>query len=199
MIDELADLKRKLPPELTNDPDSPRLSDEEWFAALLGQVEPFLLDVLLKSAGGIDQEHRLTLASRMAGLPCPERRLNPTRTILTPSMKLLNLSLSAVGPFTGLELDLSAGQEGLHLIYGSNEAGKSSALRAVSHLLFGFPHLSADNFVHSNDQLRVGGKLRHSDGTELEIIRRRGNRIPCAARTMPRSCPSNGGSTSWGT
>ncbi len=91
-------------------------------------------------------------------------------------MKLLSLSLSAVGPFTGVVLDLSAGKEGLHLIYGPNEAGKTSALRAVSHLLFGFPHLSADNFVHPNDQLRVGGKLRHSDGDELELIRRRGNK-----------------------
>jgi len=91
-------------------------------------------------------------------------------------MKLLSLSLSAVGPFTGVVLDLSAGHEGLHVIYGPNEAGKTSALRAVSHLLFGFPHLSADNFVHANDQLRVGGKLRHSDGEELELIRRRGNK-----------------------
>jgi len=89
-------------------------------------------------------------------------------------MKLINLNLRAVGPFTGVVLDLSAGKQGLHLIYGPNEAGKSSALRALFYLLFGFPHLSADNFVHPNDQLRVGGKLRRSDGEELEFIRRRG-------------------------
>ena len=89
-------------------------------------------------------------------------------------MKLLRLNLRAVGPFSGAVLDLSAGHEGLHLIYGRNEAGKTSALRAISHLLFGFPHLSSDNFVHPNDQLRVGGTLRHSNGEELEILRRRG-------------------------
>ncbi len=89
-------------------------------------------------------------------------------------MKLLKLNLKAVGPFSGLVLDLSSGREGLHLIYGRNEAGKTSALRAISHLFFGFPHLSADNFVHPNEQLRVGGLLRHSDGEELEIVRRRG-------------------------
>ena len=82
--------------------------------------------------------------------------------------------MRAVGPFSGTALDLSAGHEGLHLIYGPNEAGKTSALRAISHLLFGFPHLSSDNFVHPNDQLRVGGTLRHSNGEELEILRRRG-------------------------
>lgn len=89
-------------------------------------------------------------------------------------MKLTNLNLRAVGPFTGVALDLSAGKQGLHLIYGPNEAGKTSALRALTHLLFGFPHLSEDNFVHPNDQLRVGGTLRKSDGEELEFLRRRG-------------------------
>jgi uncharacterized protein YhaN len=89
-------------------------------------------------------------------------------------MKLTNLHLKAVGPFTDVSLELSRGDEGLHLIYGANEAGKTSTLRALSHLLFGFPHLSADNFVHPNDQLRVGGKLRHSSGEELQIVRRRG-------------------------
>jgi uncharacterized protein YhaN len=91
-------------------------------------------------------------------------------------MKLLTLNLKAVGPFTGVVLDFSAGAHGLHLVYGPNEAGKTSALRALSYLLFNFPHLSADHFIHPNEQLRVGGKLRHSDGDELEILRRRGNR-----------------------
>lgn len=91
-------------------------------------------------------------------------------------MKLLNLNMKAVGPFTGVVLDFSAGEQGLHLVYGPNEAGKTSSLRALTYLLFGFPHLSADHFVHPNEQLRVGGKLRHSDGEELELLRRRGNR-----------------------
>jgi len=89
-------------------------------------------------------------------------------------MKFMTLNLKAVGPFTDVLLDLSGGEQGLHLIYGPNEAGKTSTLRALSHLLFGFPHLSADNFVHPNDQLRVGGKLRQKSSQELEIVRRRG-------------------------
>jgi exonuclease SbcD len=55
VVEELADLKRRLPTELTSDPDSPRLGDDEWLRTLLGQVEPFLLDVLLKSEGGVDK------------------------------------------------------------------------------------------------------------------------------------------------
>jgi uncharacterized protein YhaN len=91
-------------------------------------------------------------------------------------MRLTTLNLMAVGPFTGVVLDLSAGEQGLHLIYGPNEAGKTSTLRALTHLLFGFPQRSADNFVHPNEQLRIGGTLRHSSGEGLEIVRRRGNR-----------------------
>ena len=45
-------------------------------------------------------------------------------------MRILDLHLRAVGPFTDLSLDLSAGNRGLHIIYGLNEAGKSSALRS---------------------------------------------------------------------
>jgi uncharacterized protein YhaN len=91
-------------------------------------------------------------------------------------MKILNLKLQAVGPFSGVELAFSQRNQGLHLIYGLNEAGKSSALRALTYLLFGFPHLSTDCFVHPNEQLRVGGRLVRDDGEELEIVRRRGNR-----------------------
>ena len=40
-------------------------------------------------------------------------------------MRLLELDLKAFGPFTGRRLDLSGGREGLHLVYGPNEAGKS--------------------------------------------------------------------------
>jgi len=52
VIEELAELKRKLPAELIHDPDSPRLDDPEWLRTLLGQVQPLLLDLLLKSASG---------------------------------------------------------------------------------------------------------------------------------------------------
>ncbi len=49
VVDELAELKRKLPAELTQDPDGPRLDDALWLQTLLGQVQPLLLDLLIKS------------------------------------------------------------------------------------------------------------------------------------------------------
>jgi len=89
-------------------------------------------------------------------------------------VKILSLDLVAFGPFTGVTLDLSAGSEGLHLIYGANEAGKSSALRALRQLLYGIPERSTDDFVHPFSKLRVGGRLRSAGGEVLEILRRKG-------------------------
>ncbi len=40
-------------------------------------------------------------------------------------MKILEMKLIAYGPFTDVTLDLSAGNKGLHVIYGPNEAGKA--------------------------------------------------------------------------
>ena len=91
-------------------------------------------------------------------------------------MKFLSLDLIAFGPFTGTIVDLSRGDEGLHILYGPNEAGKSSALRAVEALLFGIEHLTGDNFRHDNPQLRIGATLEHSDGSRLSVIRRKGNK-----------------------
>ena len=60
-------------------------------------------------------------------------------------MKVLEMKLIAYGPFTGVHMDLSAGQQGFHVIYGPNEAGKSSALKAMRHLLYGIPGQSPDD------------------------------------------------------
>ena len=89
-------------------------------------------------------------------------------------MKILQLTLMAFGPFTDERLDLGEGREGLHIIYGLNEAGKSSALRALRQMLYGIPDRSPDDFRHPYSRMRIGGVLQNSDGTQLEFIRRKG-------------------------
>jgi len=89
-------------------------------------------------------------------------------------MKILQLRLLAFGPFTDATIDLNGGNEGLHLIYGPNEAGKSSALRALRQMLFGIPTRSTDNFRHPHQKMRIGGVLQHSDGSVIEFVRRKG-------------------------
>ena len=91
-------------------------------------------------------------------------------------MKILDLYLRAFGPFTDSHLDLSGGEPGLHIIFGANEAGKSSALRALRALLFGIPERCPDNFRHTNPNLRVGGRLRSASGQELHCFRKKGRK-----------------------
>ncbi len=87
-------------------------------------------------------------------------------------MRFNRLSFLAFGPFTGLELDLSGGAPGgFHMIFGPNEAGKSSALRGVHDLLFGFPERTPDAHVHPNPDLRIAAALATADGAELSVQR----------------------------
>ncbi|MBV5272746.1 MAG: AAA family ATPase, partial [Lamprocystis purpurea] len=103
-------------------------------------------------------------------------------------MKILDLHLRAFGPFTDCDLDLSGGQQGLHLIFGPNEAGKSSALRALRALLYGIPERTGDDFLHDRQDLRVGGRLRGSNGAEVHCIRRKGRKntlLDSDGKTLP--------------
>ncbi|MFZ0452054.1 MAG: AAA family ATPase [Desulfatiglandaceae bacterium] len=89
-------------------------------------------------------------------------------------MKILQMNLIAFGPFKDTLLELGDGNEGLHIIYGPNEAGKSSALRALRQTLFGIPERSLDDFVHPYAKLRIGAVIEQNDGARLEFIRRKG-------------------------
>ena len=88
-------------------------------------------------------------------------------------MKIKSLNLAAFGPFTDLKINLESDKPGLHLIYGPNEAGKSSTLRGLKAWLFGFPERTADNFLHPNPQLLVGGSLLKDDSSEITFFRRK--------------------------
>ena len=93
-------------------------------------------------------------------------------------MKLARLLLQAFGPFTDTELDFTGNgarpEANLHLIYGPNEAGKSSALRAMTDLRFGIPLRSPDDFVHPTSQLRIAGVFIDTDGKPIGLVRRKG-------------------------
>lgn len=88
-------------------------------------------------------------------------------------MRLVRLDIKAFGPFTDRSLEFTTIAPGLHLIYGPNEAGKSSSLRALKALLYGFPQQTPDNFLHSYEQLLVAGCLRNSAGQEISFQRRK--------------------------
>jgi uncharacterized protein YhaN len=91
-------------------------------------------------------------------------------------MKIHRLDLRAIGPFTGKAIDLSGGDEGFHLVYGDNERGKTSALRALGDMFFGIPPNSPDDFVHRYEKMRVGAVIARRDGERLEFLRRKGKK-----------------------
>ncbi len=91
-------------------------------------------------------------------------------------MRFLSLDLMAFGPFTGQVIDLSSGDPGLHVVYGHNAAGKSTALRAITGLLYGIPQSTGDAHVHSMSDLRIGARIQASGGGELTVVRRKGRK-----------------------
>lgn len=90
-------------------------------------------------------------------------------------MRFEHLHLVAFGPFTGQHLDLSGGAPGgLHLVYGPNEAGKSTSLRAVKNFLFGMPQRSPDAHVHPSAKLAILAEV--SEGERRYVLTRRKRR-----------------------
>jgi exonuclease SbcC len=85
------------------------------------------------------------------------------------------LWLKAYGPFEDQTLDFT-NSAGLQLVYGPNEAGKSSALRAITALLFGIPGQTRDNFRHEYNQLRIGAVFCGEDHRRMAVMRRKGTK-----------------------
>jgi uncharacterized protein YhaN len=90
-------------------------------------------------------------------------------------MRIRRLDLLKYGHFTDTDFQLPAAQPDFHVVYGPNEAGKSTALSAIEDLLFGIPHNSTRNFLHDYNSMRVGALLE-SGAETLEVRRRKGNR-----------------------
>jgi len=88
-------------------------------------------------------------------------------------MRLRRLDLTRFGHFTDFSLDFGArapGKADLHIIFGPNEAGKTTAFEAYLDLLFGVPPRSQYDFLHDYDNMRIGACLE-IDGAERELVR----------------------------
>ena len=90
-------------------------------------------------------------------------------------MRIRRLELLRYGHFTNASFDLPSQPSDFHMVFGPNEAGKSTALSAIEDLLFGIAHNSRLNFVHDYASMRVGALIE--DGARsLAFRRRKGNR-----------------------
>ena len=88
-------------------------------------------------------------------------------------MRLTRLDLLKYGAFEGRRLTLRPDAK-LHVIFGANEAGKSTTLAAVSDLLFGFPHITPYDFYFKPLELRLGGEVLSRAGLQLAFKRKKG-------------------------
>ena len=87
-------------------------------------------------------------------------------------MRLLSLHLDRYGPFSGKRLNFRPDAK-LHVVFGRNEAGKSSSLSAVTDLLFGVQRHTPDDFLRPGRDMRLGATIRDSRGAELTFCRRK--------------------------
>ncbi len=106
-------------------------------------------------------------------------------------MKFCSLSLERFGRFEDVVLTFDP-TAALHVVHGPNEAGKSTALRAITAFLFGIPAQTPDDFRHGYASMRVSAEVMARDGRVARFTRRKGNRdtlldpsgVPCPEQQL---------------
>ncbi len=89
-------------------------------------------------------------------------------------MKLLELQIEQYGHYSDRQLTFAA--DGLSVVYGPNEAGKSTLLELIRDVLFGFPHRSAYAFSTHNGELAATALISLANGERLRFRRRKGRK-----------------------
>lgn len=103
-------------------------------------------------------------------------------------MRIQKLTISRYGHFREVELPLEG--DGVQMILGPNEAGKSTLLQFVRELLFGFPQRTPYAFAATTkDPVRGGASLILRDGSRVELTRRKGIKNTFAANVEGRDAP----------
>ena len=96
-------------------------------------------------------------------------------------MRLRRLDLTRFGHFTDRSIDLGIAETGrsdFHIVYGPNEAGKTTLMEAYLRLIYGFPMRDGYSFKHPLNTLQVGGLLEINDvPTELVRLKKSANSL----------------------
>ncbi|OKO71307.1 AAA family ATPase [Bradyrhizobium sp. AS23.2] len=105
-------------------------------------------------------------------------------------MRIRKLGLKRYGKFTDAVLDFgahAAGGPDLHIVYGPNEAGKSTAMSACMELLYGIHPQSKLNFLHPHATMRIEAEIEHSAGVRnlVRIKKPQNSLLDDAGRPVP--------------
>ena len=88
-------------------------------------------------------------------------------------MRIQRLDLIRYGCFSGTTIELPSAKADIHILYGPNEAGKSTGLNSMTDLLFGVPVRTSFGFLHEPSCLRIGAVLENG-AERLSLVRRKG-------------------------
>jgi uncharacterized protein YhaN len=96
-------------------------------------------------------------------------------------MRIRELNLIRYGKFTDRRVTFPRAERDIHLIVGPNEAGKSTVRSAIGDWLFGIPMRTPLAFLHPMPELRIGGAIEKSAGSQeaassLAFERSKGNK-----------------------
>jgi len=91
-------------------------------------------------------------------------------------VRIERLDLTRFGGFTDRSIDLTG--DGVQVIVGANEAGKTTAMAAIRQLLYGIPPQSAHDYLHAYQDMRIGACLRIDGGESREVVRLKRNANP---------------------
>src|SRR5262249_14727637 len=91
-------------------------------------------------------------------------------------MKFRSLAFKRFGTFTEHALRFPEIGHDLHVIYGPNEAGKSTALAGIGYFLFGFSHHVTHAFRYVHGDQRIAATIEDRDGKMVTAVRRRGTK-----------------------
>ena len=104
-------------------------------------------------------------------------------------MRIQSLTFDFFGQFSDKSFDFGQSKKSsdFHIIYGPNEAGKTTTMEGYLRLLYGFPLQDPYSFLHQRSNLRVSGRLDF-DGVAHHFTRitaRNGNLIDQSGTVLP--------------
>ena len=90
-------------------------------------------------------------------------------------MKVNQFILERFGNLTNQLFDFNKG-EGIQVLYGPNEAGKSTVLQGLKDVLFGIDPRSPYNFLHDYKEMLLSATIENAVGQSVSFQRRKGTK-----------------------